>query len=268
MRALLVDNLYTIVTNSDEKQKFLNFIARYQFSELTFYTGGPVETRVIPLKMPEFNNLINQVFSMGITKVQIAIGSTQEFDRVMTFIKTYQSRVNGFWLEFEWWNHDPRDFYAAKSLISYIRTNGEGRTIGTYIGWVNQSEMTDLTKIVDYIYIHSYVPNGNKTYSKIKSRLDMIQTAKPTQKAKIMPIFSAEWLPPDICNQGPANPSFYDQMCFMGPWLKDNNGVIGAETAFNKAEISDRTGSISWRNYAVIKGFYYYSYLNLSKVLP
>lgn len=267
MRALLVDNLYTIVTNPNEKQKFLDFVGRYQFSELTFYTGGPRNTRVIPNKMPEFNDLISQTLSIGVTRIQIAIGSTDEMDRAVMFIKTYQARVDGFWLEYEWWNHSPRDFELAKSLITYIRIAGEGRTIGAYIGWVNQEEMSTLTKMVDFIYIHSYVPNGNKTYSRIKSRLDMIQTAKPAQKAKVLPILSAEWLPPEICNQGISNPSFYDQMCFMGPWLKDNGGVIGAEKAFNAAEKADRTGTLSWRNYASIRGFYYFSYTNLSKVL-
>lgn len=267
MRALLVDNLYSIVTNEEEKQSFLKFISNHQFTELTFYTGGPVDTRVIPLKMPEFDDLIRKVQSVGVTRIQIAVGSVAEMDRVMMFIKTYQARVNGFWLEFEWWNNSPRNFASAKSLITYIRANGEGRSIGAYIGWVTQEEMTDLTRMVDFIYIHSYVPNGKRTYSKVKDRLNMIQVAKPIRKARIFPIFSAEWLPPEICNQGPSNPSFYDQMCFMGPWLKDNGGVIGAENAFNAENALDRRSSTSWRNYASIRGFYYFAYTHLAKAL-
>lgn len=268
MRALLVDNLYSILTVPAEKQNFLDFVARFQFSELTFYTSGPENARAIPLKMAEFNDLINRSLSLGVTRIQIAIGSTREMDRVVSFIDTYQAKVNGFWVEYEWWNNAPRDFYNAKSLIAHIRANGGGRTIGTYIGWVSQEEMTELTNIVDFIYIHSYVPNGSRTYSRVKSRLDLIRLARPSRKARIMPIFSAEWLPPEMCDQGPqANPSFYDQYCFMGPWLRDNGGVIGAEKAFNAAKFTDRTGTVSWRNYATIRGFYYFSYTNLKKVL-
>ena len=267
MRALLVDNLYNIVTQPAETQNFLAFIAKYQFTELTFYTGGPLATRVIPGKEAEFNNLINQVKSYGVTTVRIAIGSTAEMNRVMQFVNTYQAKVDAFWTEYEWWNNSPRDFPTFVSLVNYIRSKGGNRPIGTYIGWVTQEEMTTLTTLVDSIQIHAYVPNGDKTYSKVKGRLDMIKVAKPTKKVSFYTIFSAEWLPPEICNQGTSNPDFYNQMCFMGPWLKANGGPAGAETAYNKAEIADRTNTITWRNYAVQTGFYYYSYTNLRNAL-
>lgn len=267
MRALLVDKVYDIVSDQYQTQEFLKFVAKHKFTELTFYTGGPVETRVIPLKEPELNSLINQVKTFGVTRVQIAVGSKGEMDRVNRFIGTYQAKVDGFWVESEWWNNQPRDFNNAVSLIQYMRGLAGNKTIGTYIGWPYQEEMAALIGLVDYVYIHAYVPSGLKTYSRVKGRLDMIKTAAPSKKVVVYPIFSAEWSPTDICNQGPSHPSFYNETCFMGPWLKSNNGPIGADAAFSQAEIADRTTAISWRNHASIRGFYYYSYTNLKNAL-
>ena len=265
MRALLVDNLYSIVTSSTKTQEALTFIQQQGFSELTLYTGGPISTRVLPSKEVQLNNFITQARLKGITKINIAIGSNIEMDNVMKFINEYNGKVDGFWLEYEWWNNKPRDFNNAISLIKYIKQKGGDRTIGVYIGWIYQSEMSSLVNLVDYIYIHSYVSSGWQTYSRIKSRLDMIQMALPLRKVKVYPIFSAEWLPQEICNQGTSNSSFYDCSCFMGPWLTKNDGVKGAEVAFNTSEYADRKKYNTWRNYASIEGFYYFSFTNLIK---
>lgn len=268
MRALLVGQLHSILSSPVNEQAFLSFITKHQFTELTFYTGGPLATRVIPGKEAEFANLLTKVRSSGVTHVNIAIGSAAEMDRVMAFINKYSSRVDGFHLEYEWWNNKPRDFENAATLLKYIRAKGgDQRVIGAYIGWTMQSDMTALIPLVNRIFIHAYVPDGKKTYSKVKGRLDQIMAAKPTRKVDVYPIFSAEWLPPEICNQGTTHPDFYNQMCFMGPWLKANGGPAGAESAFNRSEAAGRTSTDNWRNYATIKGFFYYSYHHLEMAL-
>lgn len=268
MRALLVGQLFSIVTSSVKVQDFLSFVQKYQFTELTFYTGGPLETRVVPGKEVEFCNLLTKVRGVGVTQVNIAIGSPGEMDRVMSFINSYNPRIDGFHLEYEWWNNSPRDFENAATLLRYIRQKGgPDRKIGAYIGWTTQSDMTALIPLVDRIFIHAYVPDGKKTYAKVKPRLDQIMAAKPTKKVSVYPIFSAEWLPPEICNQGPTHPDFYNQMCFMGPWFKANGGPAGAEKAFNASEVAGRTSKDNWRNYATISGFFYYSYTHLKQAL-
>lgn len=265
MRGLLVGGLYDIVSDSTKTQEFLAFIKKYGFTELVFYTGGPVETRVIPLKQPELKTLIDNVRAQGVTFVSLAVGGTSEMDRVSNFISTYSVKINGLWLEYEWWNNSPRDFFTnATNILKYMRSKAPaGTVIGAYIGWTTQDEMTALIKLVDRVYMHSYVDKGSKLYPKTQSRLDQIKTAVPSTKVKVLPIISAEWLPPEICNQGPTAPGYYDNMCFLGPWLKANNAFDGAELAYNTAEKADRPKSVTtktWRNYATLTGFYYYSY--------
>ena len=277
MRALLVGQLYKIVTDSVKTQEFLDFVRKYQFTELTFYTGGPLATRVVPGKELEFSLLLTKLPAYGVTDVNIAIGSGAEMDRVMSFINTYRVRVTGFHLEYEWWNNKPRDFENAATLLKYMRQKGgQDRKIGAYIGWTTQSDMNGLVPLVDRLFIHAYVPDGKKTYSKVKGRLDQIMVTRKggqtapvivSKKTDVYPIFSAEWLPPEICNQGPTHPDFYNQMCFLGPWLKANGGPAGAETAFNRAEAAGRTTTDNWRNYATIRGFFYYEYNHLKQAL-
>lgn len=265
MRGLLVGGLYSILSDATKTQEFLDFVKKYGFTELVFYTGGPVETRAIPLKQPELKALIDKVRAQGVTFVSIAVGGVAEMDRVTKFLTTYSVKIDGLWLEYEWWNNAPRDFFTnATTILKYMRSKAPaGTVIGAYIGWTTQDEMTALIKLVDRVYMHSYVDSGTKLYSKTKSRLDQIKTAVPTTKVKVLPIISAEWLPPEICNQGPKAAGYYDNMCFSGPWLKANGAFDGAEAAYNTAEKADRpklTTTKTWRNYARILGFYYYSY--------
>lgn len=277
MKALLVGQLYSIVTDPIKTQEFLDFVRKYQFTELTFYTGGPLETRVVPGKELDFSLLLTKLPAYGVTAVNIAIGSGAEMDRVMRFIDTYRPRITGFHLEYEWWNNKPRDFENAATLLKYMRQKGgPDRRIGAYIGWTTQSDMDGLVPLVDRLFIHAYVPDGKKTYAKIKGRLDQIMVSRKggktapvvvSKKTVVYPLFSAEWLPPEICNQGPTHPEFYEQMCFMGPWLKANGGPTGAEAAFNRSELAGRTTADNWRNYAVVEGFFFYEYNHLKKAL-
>lgn len=265
MRGLLVGDLYSIVTDTTKTQEFLSFVKKHKFTELTFYTGGPVDTRVIPTKQPEFKALLDKVRSQGVTFVSIAVGGKNEMDRITAFLTTHSVKIDGLWLEYEWWNNKPRDFDSnAVELLKYMRyKSAPGTVIGAYIGWTEQAEMNVLLKIVDRVYIHSYVDRGSKLYPQMKTRLAQIQAAAPEYPVKVIPIISAEWLPPAICNQGPTAPGYYDNMCFLGPWLKANNAFSGAESSFKDSEKSDRpteSGVKTWRNFAKIAGFYYFSY--------
>src|SRR5574343_594404 len=133
MRALLVGKLYEIVTDPIKTQDFLNFVKKYQFTELTFYTGGPLATRVVPGKELEFSLLLAKVASYGVTDVNIAIGSGAEMDRVVSFINVYRPRITGFHLEYEWANNKRRDFENAATLLKYMRQKGgPERKIGAY----------------------------------------------------------------------------------------------------------------------------------------
>jgi hypothetical protein len=265
MRALLVGNLSTILSSVEEVNTFLKYIKKNKFSELTFYTGGPAATRVIPNFEKEFACLLFRVYDYNVKHVNIAIGSITEFDRVNSFLSRYPVQVDGFHLEYEWWNNKPRDFEGAEYVLQYMKLHGKGRRIGAYIGWVTQEEMDDLVLLVDRLFIHSYVPDGKKTYSRLKSRLDLLPKTGIKKKIDVYAIFSAEWIPKEICNEGPSNPDFYDNSCFMGPWLKANGGFSEAERIFNENMTYDIYAP--WKSYANIKGFFYYSYSHVKDLL-
>lgn len=273
MRGLYVGELYSIVTSDSETQRFVNFIKTNEFTGLNFYTGGKLETRVITDndkgKELQFASLLSKlVRETNVKEFNIAIGSPREMDRVMAFITKYGVLITGFVLEYEWWNNKPRDFENAVTLLKYIRNRGGyDRKIGAYIGWTERDDIAQLIPLVDRILMHAYVPDGKKTYDKLKTRLNQIKAAQPSKKVPVYPIFSAEWLPPEICNQGTGHPSFYDNMCFMGPWLKNNGGLKGAERAFARSEAAGRTSADNWRAHATISGFYYYSYTHLRDAL-
>lgn len=278
MKGLYVGQLQSIITDPIKTQEFLDFVKKYQFTELNFYTGGPLETRVITGKELEFSLFLEKIWKLDtINGVNIAIGSGAEMDRVMNFISVYKPKITGFVLEMEWWNNFPRDFENAATLLKYMRQKGgPDKKISAYIGWTMQSDMNGLLPLIDRLFIHAYVPDGKKTYSKVKGRLDQIMIARKegqttpivvSKKTEVYPIFSAEWSPSEICNQGPSHPEFYNQMCFMGPWFKANGGPDGSIAAFNRSEASGRTSSDNWRNYAEIRGFFFYEYNQLKQAL-
>jgi hypothetical protein len=268
MRQLLVGQLHSIVTNPAAADEFIAFVKAQRITELTFYTGGPLATRVVPGAEPAFSALLMRLPAAGVTHYNIAVGSVAEMDRVQKFLDTQcgGQLITGLHLEYEWWNNQPRDFENAKNLLKYMRQSGDGKkTIAAYIGWTTAEEMAELIPLVDRILIHAYVPDGTKTYSKVKARLDQIRAARPTKRVSVYPLFSAEWLPPELCDKGPSTPGFYDNMCFMGPWLKANGGVLGAERAFNTSVSADTKKT--WNLSARINGYSYYAYVYLKEAL-
>jgi hypothetical protein len=268
MRQLLVGQLHSIVTNPTVADEFITFVKTHRFTELTFYTGGPLVTRVISGAEQQFSALLMRLPAAGVTHYNIAIGSFGEMDRVQRFIDTQcgGQLITGLHLEYEWWNNKPRDFENAKKVLNYMRQSGDGnKLVAAYIGWTTPEEMAELIPLVDRILIHAYVPDGTRTYSRVKARLDQIRTARPPQRVSVYPLFSAEWLPPELCDKGPKEPGFYDNMCFMGPWLKANGGVLGAERAFNTAVTNDKTKT--WTPSVRIDGYSYYSHVHLKEAL-
>lgn len=200
---------------------------------MTFYTGnGVLPTYGIQLAL-----LISECRAIGVKKTGIAIASQAEADIAFAFMNAYPGTIiNTIWIEYEFWNHTPRDFDYTPALISYIRANCPRPTeIGVYIGNANEQEMLALADVADRIFVHRYTTNGNSTYDGIKTRLSYLATSD--KRTKILPLYSAE---PE----------------FMGPWYT-TNGIKKAESAFTLAFNRDTTKQ-AWADNVQITGFYIY----------
>lgn len=270
-RGLLVDQLYSYIYSDEEKEKLITLVKEYNFNELCFYTGGPAPNAVLPAAGKELAALIASARGAGVKTITIAVGDESEMDHIITFSTGYGVKIDGLWLEYEFWKDNPRDFDRAVAIINYMRAKAPpGTNIGAYIGWPENSEMLSLAKMTDRIFLHTYVDNASKLFGHAKNRLNMLKGAPLVNgaKIKILPIISAEWSPTDICNQGRSNPNYSNSTCFMGPWLK-KYGLNAAEAAFAAENLLDNTPpqDKSWRNSASIVGYYYFAYTHLSAEL-
>ena len=271
-RGMYVGQLKSIISSESESQDLIQFIKKHKINELTFYTGGPAEKRVLPEMKKEFSVLLTKIWKCGTIKnVNLAIGDSIEIDRSIDFILSTNSKITGFTLEYEWWNHRPRDFSNALALLKEIRQVSKLQlrkpvSIGAYIGWTSQEEMNDLVLYVDRLLIHSYVQDGKQTFNLFKDRLTQVATTGWKKKIGVFALFSAEWEPEEVCDSGSSHPEFFNQMCFMGKWLKEN-GIKNAEKAFKDSEKESRESMINWRKTVSFKGFYYFEYNHLKKVI-
>lgn len=237
-RGLLINNLSTFINDTEEKKDLIDFVQKNKFNDLTFYANNGV----LPTYDLQLALLVSECRAIGVKKTGIAIGSTAEADRVFTFMDTFPGTIiNTIWIEYEFWNNEPRDFSFTQSLAEYIRANCP-RTIelGCYIGTANEAEMLSLSDLVDRIFVHRYTPNGSNTYDGIKTRLSYLGTSD--KRVKILPLFSAE-------------------SEYMGPWYTAN-GIRKAESAFTMAFNRD-TSNREWKDNVSIAGFYIYGYTQL-----
>ena len=54
-RGMYVGQLKSIVSSESEIQDLIQFIKKHKINDLTFYTGGPAEKRVLPEMKKEFS---------------------------------------------------------------------------------------------------------------------------------------------------------------------------------------------------------------------
>lgn len=253
-RALLVDNLKVLLLDEREQQRFFTFIADHAITELGLYLFGPETKRVLPDLRPALAAFVARARGFGTSLTAIG-GSEREFDEIMRFQNdaTLPGKFDALWLEYEYWNNDPKDFHRYLHLLDYMRQAGNGLTVGAYIGWPLQSEVKALSAKADRLFIHCYVDSGHKTYDYCRERLTWFGSLG--RAIEIWPLFSAEWRPAEICNSK-TNPTGKEPSCFMGPWLA-SHGFDAAEQAFRDRF---RDEPASWRQDLMLKGFYYFAY--------
>ena len=140
-------------------------------------------------------------------------------------------------LEYEYWNHDPRDFDRFKELLEYMRIIAEprGMLVEAYVGWPTEQECSEIRDLVDRLLLHAYRQSPDTAYGYMRERLSWLASLQ--DPLEIWPIFSAE-------------------ACFMGPWLKCHPLSEAEETVLDDYE--DETDP--WKDGVALSGFQYFPY--------
>ena len=162
-------------------------------------------------------------------------------------------------LEYEYWNHDPRDFSNYITLLQGMNNLAEenGLLSEAYLGYpcpgATPSEAIQIAAALDRLLIHYYVTDPKDAYYYcydqicggtycLNNRLSWFSDR--TNPLDVWPIFSGE-------------------RKFMGPWLRKHS-MNDAEDIFVTDYLLDNLGDTSWKAGINLSGFQYYSYKHLT----
>lgn len=248
-RGMYVDKLDIYVGNPAATVSILEYAKRNSFNYLALYLGG------VPLgnDLDRFVQLAKG--SYGISEIGFVGGSTASFDGFLAFNNSHVGKADVFNLEYEYWNHNPRDFAAFKSILQYMRNIGspQGLKVEAYVGWPTESETVELAGLVDRLFVHCYVtdPANAYSYGNAGGFYRLHWAGETANHVTIWPIFSAEST--GYCADQP----------FMGDWL--------AAHSFGEAEdifmASNRVDTDTRKYNIGLLGFQYYSFDYTSPLL-
>jgi len=244
-RGMYVDKVNQILGNPDLTLSVLEYVKRNAITYLALYVGG------YPLgaSMDAFVQLAKSTY--GVKEIGFIGGCTADFDAFQSYNSSYAGKADVFNLEYEFWNHTPRDFDQFKTLLQYMRVAGDPSSakVETYIGWPTDAEIVELAGLVDRLLLHCYVRNPSNAYNYAKSRFYAISTV--SSNLAIWPIFSAE------------SSNYYADQPFMGDWLATHS-LSEAEEIF-MAAYNDDTDARKYKG--GVSGFQYYSYDYIRKAI-
>ncbi|MGI6495302.1 MAG: Ig-like domain-containing protein [Kiritimatiellia bacterium] len=244
-RGMYVDKVHQILRNRGLALSVLEYAKRNSIAYLALYLGSyPMGADV-----DAFVQLAKSAY--GVEEIGFIGGSAADFDAFQSYNSAYPGKADVFNLEYEFWNHQPRDFDPCKAILQHMRTAAapSGAKVETYVGWPTDAEIGELAGLVDRLLLHCYVGNPANAYAYAKSRLHALGAA--TTNLVVWPIFSAE------------SSDHYADQPFMGDWLAAHS-LNEAEESFMAAYHDDTDP----RTYAAgVPGFQYYSYDYMSPLL-
>lgn len=244
-RGMYVDRVNQILSNSDLTVALLEYAKRNAITYLVLYVGG------YPLgaSMDAFVQLAKSTY--GVKEIGFIGGRTADFDAFQSYNSSYVGKADVFNLEYEFWNHTPRDFDQFKTLLQHMRIASapSSAKVETYIGWPTDAEIVELAGLVDRLLLHCYVRTPSNAYNYAKSRLYALSGGP--LNLTIWPIFSAE------------SSSYYADQPFMGDWLVSHS-FNEAEAIFMDA-YNDDTDARKYEG--GVSGFQYYSYDYIRKII-
>ncbi len=242
---MYVDRVNQILSNSDLTVALLEYAKRNAITYLVLYVGG------YPLgaSMDAFVQLAKS--TCGVKEIGFIGGRTADFDAFQSYNSSYVGKADVFNLEYEFWNHTPRDFDQFKTLLQHMRIASapSSAKVETYIGWPTDAEIVELAGLVDRLLLHCYVRTPSNAYNYAKSRLYALSGGP--LNLTIWPIFSAE------------SSSYYADQPFMGDWLVSHS-FNEAEAIFMDAYNDDTDAR---KCEGGVSGFQYYSYDYIRKII-
>ena len=235
LKALYVNDFVEIIDIKSAEDELLNYAQDKGFNYLILYNISKVHRNRFPLdnEMTDdpFANFIRKAKTQfGIKRISVVGEKAASFDPVLKYnlnhIKNDDELVDGFNLEFEYWNSRLTGYekYYCKTYLSemglpcnragafyfYLEQLKVLRTVASefniklesYVGVVTKEEMQKLIQYLNTIHIH-YYRKDTKNIAKYKSnRLEAVIDGK--SKVEVFPIFSAR-----------------DK--HMKPWLQDHD---------------------------------------------
>jgi len=151
------------------------------------------------------------------------------FDQMAAYNSAAAFPLDVFNLEYEYWNHSPRDFEDYLDVLDHMVALAalDPVVVETYLGWPTAAEVADIALLADRVLLHAYVASPETAWSYVEQRLGW---------------FAAEPDPPEL------RVLLSGESAYMGSWL--------AAHSMDEAEATlllDDSGD-------VVSGFQYFTY--------
>ncbi|KNC83239.1 hypothetical protein SARC_04496 [Sphaeroforma arctica JP610] len=252
-----------IIVDQAKTDILINFIEKHSINSLSLYDLRHILSD--PSLIEHLAHFIRRARKHGVKEV-IAIGSTIEsFYRIQNYLNTCNDDAgfNGLLTEIEFWA-GPEHQQQYKKFVSFldemrslgVQFNGKKLSIHAYLGWLKDSpgssateKAREIARLVDRIYLHSYVRRGDQAFPKAKAR--MYNLVEGNANVDIVPILSAE------------GPQHHSDMPFQGEYFR-TNGIETGEAMYREEFAADPV--IAGSN-VFLAGFQYYEYRYLGRCL-
>lgn len=244
LRGLYLDKLSSILGKAAAESSVLEYCQQNRITYLAIYAGGLLDN-----KLDLFVQKAKA--SYGLTQIGLIGGSTNAFNQILSYNSSHAGKAEVINLEYEYWNHSPRDFAAFSSLLQYMRSvaTPQGLMVEAYVGWPTEVEMAGIAGLVDRLLVHMYVKDPAQAFGYGRNRL--LWAGEAANQVTIWPIFSTE------------STNHYADMPFMGDWIAAHS-LDAAESIFMTdyhSETDPRLAKVT------LTGFQYYSYDFMSPLL-
>lgn len=272
VRGMYVNGFSTILGNQVKEDSLLNYAKDSSFNYLALYELHRLSLSTNTTNATNLANFIQRAkSSYGIQFVGAVGESLNFFQNTIVPYNNSRSNIsqkfNVFNVEFEFWSNASTGtggyycnqylqpsgcncdtsgaFSFYMNLIRKVDSLAALQNVisETYLGWFNQGQAQQITRVVDRILLHSYRVDETTLYSYAKTRLQYL---------------AANQIPVNVIGLYSAEP------VFMGPWLQSHPEVA----AFNKYRTDYTNDNNTWKQYINLQGYQWFAYGFLPKPTP
>lgn len=249
---------YAEILGDEQKEaSLLQFIELHGFDSIALYNLNVIlADEDLSTALQSF---MARARDAGVERIE-AIGAegSGPWDAIHEFHEE-RAPFDGLVTEIEFWAGSV-SFDDFIDTLEYVRSltfrdteSGAAPTLTAYVGWPTAEQVEAMLPLLDRLYVHAYVKNGELAHGYVAERFQAVHAAnqKLGTNVEVRPIFSAE---------GEAWAAGDEH--FMGEWLAEH-GLAAAESALlGDFEASSLAGELE------LDGYQYYEYFFLQQYLP